>query len=74
MCTKLELDIPTLIDGLDDAVGKAYSAWPDRLYVVGADGRIAYKGKPGPFGFKPEELEVAIREELGLPSQSDESN
>ena len=65
-CSKLEISIPTLIDGIDDAVGKAYTAWPDRLYLVGRDGRIAYKGGPGPFGFKPKDLEQAIRKELGL--------
>ena len=60
MCQKLEINIPTLIDGLDDAVNKAYSAPPDRLYLVGKDGRIAYKGGRGPFGFKPAELGEAI--------------
>ncbi len=61
MLDKLEIDLPPLIDGLDDAVGKAYNAWPDRLYLVGKDGRIAYQGGPGPSGFKPVELETAIR-------------
>ncbi len=64
MCTKLELTIPAVIDTLDDAVNKAYSAWPDRLYLVGADGKIAYKGGPGPAGFKPLELELAIHTAL----------
>lgn len=68
MCTKLELSMPTLIDGLDDAVGKAYSGWPDRLYLVGKDGKIAYKGGPGPRGFQPAELEAAIRQVLGKSS------
>lgn len=60
MCTKLEINLPTVIDGLDDAVGQAYSAWPDRLYLVGKNGKIVYKGGPGPRGFKPEELEEAL--------------
>ena len=64
--TKLELEpIPALVDGMDNAVDKAYRAAPDRLYLVGRDGTIAYRGGPGPFGFKPDELEEAIREELG---------
>jgi hypothetical protein len=37
-------------------VEQAYAAWPDRIYVVGTDGRIAYKGGPGPRGFSAEEL------------------
>ena len=65
--TKLALDpMPALIDGIDDAVGLAYAAWPDRLYLVGTDGRIAYAGGPGPFGFDPDELEDAILVELGF--------
>lgn len=66
MCSKLDLTIPTLIDGMDNAAGKAYAAWPDRLYLVSRKGRIAYKSGPGPFGFHPPELEQAIRNELGL--------
>ncbi len=56
----LAFHIPTLVDGLDDAVGMAYAAWPTRLYLVGLDGRVAYAGGPGPFGFKPGELAEAI--------------
>lgn len=63
--TALELKrIPTLVDEVDDGVGKAYAAWPDRLFLVGKDGRIAYAGGRGPFGFRPPELEKAIRSEL----------
>lgn len=53
----LKLTIPTLIDGDDNAVNRAYAGWPDRLYVVGVDGRIAYQGVPGPKGFKVREVE-----------------
>jgi hypothetical protein len=34
------------------------------LYLVGRDGRIAFQGDEGPFGFKPDELERAIEQEL----------
>ena len=66
--TKMELEgMPALVDDLDDAVNEAYGAWPDRLYLVGKDGNIAFRGGPGPFGFRPDELDGAIRKELGLP-------
>lgn len=52
--------IRTYIDDLDDAVMKAYAAWPDRLYLVGLDGRVVYAGGRGPSGFKPAELKMAI--------------
>ena len=56
----LHYGIPTLVDEMDDAVNKAYAAWPTRLYLVGLDGRLAYAGGKGPFGMKPAELEQAI--------------
>lgn len=52
----LKLSMPTLIDREDNRVNFAYAGWPDRLYVVGADGKIAYQGGPGPRGFKVEEV------------------
>ena len=58
--TGLKLSMPMLLDGLDNAVGRAYSGWPDRLYIVGKDGKIAYKGRPGPGGFRLEEMEQAL--------------
>ncbi len=63
--------IPCLIDGLDNAVGQAYEAWPDRLYVIDAEGRIAFRGGPGPFGFDVDACESALRRELGLPADPD---
>ena len=64
--TKLALEpIPAVVDEIDDRVAQAYDALPDRLYLVGRDGRIAYRGGRGPFGFVPDQLEEAIRAELG---------
>ncbi len=70
MCTKLDISIPTVIDGMDNKVGTAYAGFPDRLYLVGRDGKIAFKGPRGPFGFKPSDLEDAIRKELGQKTAS----
>ncbi|MFO0934828.1 MAG: deiodinase-like protein [Planctomycetota bacterium] len=51
----------TLVDGLDDAVARAYVAPPARLYVVGRDGKIVYRSEPGPFGLKQREFDDAVR-------------
>ncbi len=59
-CTKLKIGMPLLVDTIDDRVGHAYSAMPDRLYVIDRDGRVAYQGGRGPFGYKPAELEQSI--------------
>ena len=56
----LQYGIRTYVDEMDDAVMTAYAAIPDRLYLVGLDGRVVYAGGPGPFGFKPAELKDAI--------------
>ncbi|MBX9878630.1 MAG: redoxin domain-containing protein [Candidatus Obscuribacterales bacterium] len=50
-CSALNIQTPCLVDRIDDAVAEAYSAWPDRIYIVDTDGKIAYVGKPGPSGF-----------------------
>ena len=60
----LDIPIPAIVDRLDDQVNKDYAAQPDRLYLVGKDGKIAYAGGRGPRGFKPEELRQAIVQEL----------
>ena len=56
--------LPTLVDGLDDGAAKAYGAAPIRLYLVGRDGKVAYRGGRGPFRFDPSELEAAIQKAL----------
>lgn len=61
---KLGIKIPALVDGIGDAVESAYTGWPDRLYLIGEDGKIKFKSPPGPFGFKPKDLERALKELL----------
>ena len=50
---KLGIKFPAVIDTFDNATERAYTAWPDRLYVIDREGRVAYKANPGPFGFRP---------------------
>ncbi len=50
--TKLEIKMPCLIDDMDDSVEKAYGAWPDRIFIVDLDGKIAVRADPGPWGFR----------------------
>jgi type I thyroxine 5'-deiodinase len=62
---KLAVKLPALLDGIDNQVERLYSGWPDRLYLIGTDGRISYKSAPGPFGFSTDQLEAALQQ---LPS------
>jgi peroxiredoxin len=60
----LGIRFPALIDGMDNSVEKLYTGWPDRLFLIDREGRVAYKSTPGPFGFHPEQLEAAVRKVL----------
>jgi hypothetical protein len=64
-CLKdLKLTIPCLVDDMNNTAQKAYAGWPDRLYVISKDGKVAYKGEPGPRGFKPADAESALKKQL----------
>ncbi len=60
----LDLPIPAIVDKMDDGVSQSYQGHPDRLYLVGKDGKISFAGDRGPRGFRPDELEAAIQKEL----------
>ncbi len=53
---KLGIEIPAVLDEFGNSTEAAYTGWPDRMYLIDPSGRIAYKSKPGPFGFKSAEL------------------
>src|SRR5215470_2804620 len=58
---KLGIEIPALLDEFGNSTESAYTAWPDRLYLIDSSGKVAYKSRPGPFGFKPDELKTAMQ-------------
>ena len=60
----MKLTIPFLIDKIDNKVDKAYGGHPDRIYIVGKDGKVVYAGERGPWGFKPEEAEQKLKKLL----------
>ncbi len=57
---RLKYRVPLAIDAMDNRTDAAFAAWPERIYILGTGGKILYKGKVGPFGFKPEEAEAAL--------------
>ena len=59
---KLGIKFPAVIDGFENRTEKAYTAWPERIYLIDQHNRVLYKSKPGPFGFKPPELEQALKQ------------
>jgi hypothetical protein len=61
---RLKMRLPVLLDAPDNLVASQYGGWPDRLYLIAKDGRVAFQGGEGPFEFKPDLLEHAIEKEL----------
>jgi hypothetical protein len=57
---KLGIEIPAVLDEFGNSTEQAYTAWPDRLYLIDATGHVAYKSKPGPFGFNADDLKSAV--------------
>jgi len=66
----LHLKIPAVLDAFDNPTERAYTGWPDRLYVIDRDGKVTYKSKPGPFGFHPSEMEAALKQAASSPQSS----
>jgi len=60
----LGLKLPAVMDEFGNSTERAYTGWPDRIYLINTQGKIAYKSKPGPFGFHPDELRAALVKEL----------
>jgi type I thyroxine 5'-deiodinase len=60
----LGIEFPALLDNIEDSTEQAYTGWPDRLYVIDQQGRVAYKSDPGPYGFTPDAMEEALKKVL----------
>lgn len=60
--TNLGIEFPALVDTIENSTDIAYTAWPDRLFLIDNNGRIAYKSEAGPFGFKTGDLSKAIEQ------------
>lgn len=66
----LNIGLPVLIEEMDNAIDEAYGAAPERLYLIAADGRVAYHGGAGPHFFDLDEWEAAIEACIGTPSRT----
>ena len=61
---KLNLEMPMYLDGMEDEAEKKYAGWPERLYVIGTNGKVAYAGDMGPMGFNPDSWEEALNKQI----------
>ena len=67
---KLGIKFPSVLDEFGNGTERAYTGWPDRLYLIDSNGRIAYKSAPGPFGFEPDQLSAALVRTVGTTKAS----
>ena len=51
---------PMLLDTMENEAEEKYITWPNRLYIVGRDTKIAYQGGLGPFYYDVDEFETAL--------------
>ena len=58
---RFHYELPLLVDAIENPADRLYAGWPERFYILHEDGTIAYKGKTGPFGFHPEEVEAWLK-------------
>ena len=57
--------MPLAVDPMENPADRIYAGWPERFYIVDESGAIAYKGKTGPFGYHPEEVEAWLAKRFG---------
>ena len=63
--------VPFGIDDMSNAADGAYSAWPERLYIIDEGGHIAYRGGMGPFHYSPKELRAWLAARYGEVKHDD---
>ena len=59
---KLNIQLPAVLDRMDNPAERAYTAWPDRMYLIDRNGRVAFKSAPGPYGFSTRDLEQSLQQ------------
>jgi hypothetical protein len=60
----LKLNMPIAVDSIENKVGRAYAGWPNRMVVVGTDGRILFATSPSPRGTDAARLRDWLKENL----------
>ena len=66
-CTlDLHIEVPVLVEEMNNNVDEAYGAAPERLYLIDVDGKVAYHGRAGPHFFDLDEWEEALKVCVGV--------
>lgn len=62
---RFKYPVPFGVDDMSNQAEGAYSAWPERLYVIDEGGHIAYRGGMGPFHYDPKEVRTWLAARYG---------
>ena len=62
---RFKYPIPFGVDDMSDGADLAYSAWPERLYIIDETGHMAYCGGMGPFKYYPNEVRAWLAARYG---------
>ena len=60
----LDLHMPMLVDRIDNDVDQKYVGLPMRMFLIDREGKIAFAGKKGPFGWDDGAFEEAVKKVL----------
>ncbi len=63
---KLDIEMPMLLDNMENEVDAKYAALPERLYVLDADGKVFFKGVMGSRGFNVDTWLEAVQAQAAL--------
>jgi Iodothyronine deiodinase len=66
---RFKYPLPFGIDEMSNTANDTYAAWPERLYIIDENGRIAYKGGNGPFQYDPKEVRAWLAKRYGVMKQ-----
>ena len=69
---RFKYPVPFGVDDMNNAATDAYSAWPERLYILDENGKIAYRGGIGPFNYEPKEVRAWLSTRFGAVTQPDD--
>ena len=71
---KFDLRMPLLVDPIDNPAAQAFSASPERIYVIDPSGKILYKGGMGPYDFHPQDVRTFLETNYHKGTREDPSD
>ena len=66
ICSKeLGIRMQIGVDDMENTANDLFAAWPVRVYILGAQREVLYRGGPGPYDFRMDEARTALEALLG---------